>query len=53
MTPAFAREALIDIRSILPADAFVMQPVSGLGVTEVTHGISSSFGSGIKYSPLI
>lgn len=44
MTPAFAKEALGDMRDTLPADAFVMQPVSGLGITEVTYGVSSTFG---------
>lgn len=44
MTPVFAKEALSDMRSTLPADAFLMQLVSGLGVTEVVYGISSRFG---------
>lgn len=44
MTPAFAKDALSDMRNTLPAESFVTQPVSGLGVTEVTYGIGSRFG---------
>lgn len=44
MTPAFAKEVMSDMRNTLPADAFVTQPVSGLGVAEVACGVSSRFG---------
>lgn len=52
-TPAFAKEVLSDMRNIVPADAFMMQPGSGVRVIEVAYGISSRFGSGIKYGPLV